>query len=195
MSRIKVKDCNKVKECHSNIDFDLWEGFRSGCRKSFKTIYEDNIKTLLSYGYRLTTDRQLVEDCLQDMFIQLWDGRHKIQISKSIRSYLLISFRRRIFKQLSQEHKFNDYSDLENLSIIPEAYVTFQLNETRYLLRKAIRSLTSRQQEILFLKFNLGFRNEEISDTMNLSVKSVYNLVSTSIRRLKQEYLVTLNSK
>ncbi len=107
MSRIKVKDCNKVKECHSNIDFDLWEGFRSGCRKSFKTIYEDNIKTLLSYGYRLTTDRQLVEDCLQDMFIQLWDGRHKIQISKSIRSYLLISFRRRIFKQLSQEHKLN----------------------------------------------------------------------------------------
>jgi len=46
------------------IDF-LWHSFLKGNDKSFTLIYHQQIHKLISYGYKLSSNRELVHDCLQ----------------------------------------------------------------------------------------------------------------------------------
>jgi RNA polymerase sigma factor (sigma-70 family) len=179
----------------NSTDFGEWESLQQGDSNIFRVVYQKNIRMLLGYGYKLTTDRELVEDCLQDMFVHLWENRDKIVITKSIRSYLMVTFRRRIYLKLKESVKFKNNYELEESNILILDSSDYDRTETRDSLRKAVKLLTERQQEVIYLKFTLDFKNVDIADAMGLSIESVYNLTSQAVKSLKREYQNILNSE
>ncbi len=59
-------------------------------------LYKSHIEILYRYGHKLTTDTQLVEDSIQDMFIELWNSRKRLSDTDSIKYYLFRILRRKI---------------------------------------------------------------------------------------------------
>ena len=86
-------------------DKELWMDFISGKNDAFKTIYEKYFPELFKYGCYFSDDEDLVKDCIQDLFINLYNYRLKLKLTDKIRPYLIASFKRNIFNKLRSESK------------------------------------------------------------------------------------------
>ena len=94
----------------------LWVEFLEGSSDAFEHIYESYFDKLYNYGVHLCRDKTLVEDCIQELFLDLWNNRNNINLAKSVKYYLLKSLRRRIIRGLSKRKQVYLYDELQGRS-------------------------------------------------------------------------------
>jgi RNA polymerase sigma-70 factor (ECF subfamily) len=187
------------KEHPFSDDYQLWQSFKAGSEKAFDQIYATCFSALYGYGTRLCGDKDLVKDCIQSLFVELWHHRGQVADVHSVRYYLYRCLRRKIIRAYNEEKKLVHSDDL------PEGYhfevsfsheimlVNDQLNEEnqRKLLR-AFTLLTQRQKEAVYLRFYDNASYEEIASIMSLKevkyartlIYRALDVLRASIRRL-----------
>lgn len=177
-------------------DPELWQAFKSGSREAFAQIYNQHIQDLLCYGYRVTSDRQLIKDSVQDLFLHLWRSRENLIDTDSIRFYLYRSLRNRIVRNIeNNNHTAIDSADLfENiiggLSFEDDMIADEQLTEQHLRLKHAIQQLPKRQQEIIQLRYYHDFSFDEITVMMDINNQSVRNLLHRAITELRRHFIL-----
>lgn len=174
-------------------DSRLWNAFRTGSREAFDYIFKHHAEPLLAYGSKFTSDHDLVLDCIQDLFVELWNRRHNLGETTSIRFYLLCALRRRIVKSIHGIQRFEAvaeeamrFEDQVNFSAEHLWLLQDAEQSKRAALKRAIESLTRRQRESIYLKFFQGLDNEAVGKVMGLSESSVNTLVSQSVKALRE---------
>ncbi len=176
---------------------DLWDRFREGDASSFEQLYRQSADKLLGYGYRLTPDRQLVEDCLQELFVEIWEKRERLSDVQSVISYLSVSLRRKIIRAKGQNLKKVGSDEAEDHHFEAEIAIDQQIidqetdMERSQDLQKAMNELSGRQREALYLKYQLGMDYEEICEHLDMNYQSARNLISRGLAKLKK-YLLCL---
>ena len=175
---------------HSHTD--LWDAFRQGDRAAFQQIYRLYAHVLFNYGHRVTYDVALIEDCIHDLFIELWQSRANLSDTDSIRFYLFRSLRNKITKTRSQD-LFFQASDLTTVPTASDDFIiedkliegeqTQQMSEQ---LRQSLALLTPRQQEALNLRFYQHFSNEEIAQIMNVNYQSACRFIYAALKTLRE---------
>ncbi len=176
-------------------DQSLWQAFKSGDKEAFSLIYRDNIDDLLSYGYRVTSDRQLIRDSIQDLFLNLWQYRSNLTDTDNIRFYLYRSLRNKIVGNIrTNNHTTIDSTNLFEdiigaLSIEDDLIETEQISEQLLKLKRAIQQLPKRQQEIIQLRYYHDFSFDEIAEMMQINNQSVRNLLHRTITELRHFFL------
>lgn len=186
-------------------DSQVWSRLKAGDQAALEEIYTAHIDYLLQYGLRFTQDASLVEDCVHDLFVDLWRKRNSLGSPNSIRAYLLVALRRSILKKVQK--KFKQQSDKlpEDLPFAAELAIDQVIiasevsEESAQALQKAVQELSSRQREVLYLRFYQEVPYEEICEMMGISYQSVRNLVSSAIRALRSlmeftVFLIMLNN-
>jgi len=179
-------------------DRELWQAFKEGNREAFTQIYNHHIEDLLIYGYRVTSDRQLIRDSVQDLFLHLWRSRANLTDTDSIKFYLYRSLRNRIIRNSEKNnHVAIDFANLfENiigeLSFEDDLIANEQLSEQLQQLKRAIQQLPKRQQEIIQLRYYHDFGFDEIAEMMQINNQSVRNLLHRAITELRQHFLMLL---
>jgi len=174
-------------------DSVLWSLLRSGERSALNEVYHRNIDLLYSYGAKITSDHGLVEDSIQEVFITIWEKRHKIKDTTSIKFYLFKSLKRRIFRNLKKSQKFGfqyDFSESAIAQKLKTEPATENLDEaTIKKIHQSLNKLTNRQKEIVYLRFYAKLEFSEIAEVMDLSVKATYKLLSRAIERLRGNFV------
>jgi RNA polymerase sigma factor (sigma-70 family) len=187
----------KIKE-QSLDDGTLWLNFKKGNDLAFSILYNKYVHRLYNYGMHTCRDKDLVLDCLQELFTLLWDRREKLSEVTCVNYYLFKSFRRLLMNRLTVGRKFlNSLSDREGqvFDFAPsreEVLIEEEWEvERNKKLRNSLHALTKRQREAIFLKFFNQLSYHEVAAIMDLHVDSVYNLISKSIdllrKKLKEE--------
>lgn len=172
-------------------DTELWQAMKNGSRAAFQTIYEEHIDAILQYGRRFSSDQQLVEDCVHDLFVNIWRTREGASQTDAIRQYLLVAVRRILIKRLKKAQAFQDLPE-ENIHFEQEDNVETELIEAeqasadQYRLTEAMQQLSARQREAIFLKYHQGVAYEEIAKIMGINYQSVRNLVFNGITKLRK---------
>ena len=147
---------------------------------------------MLSYGYRITSDRQLIRDSIQDLFLNLWQTRSNLNETDSIRFYLYRSLRNKIIGDIRKNNhtkidSTNLFEDIIGaLSIEDDLIESEQLSEQLLKLKRAIQQLPKRQQEIIQLRYYHDFSFVEIAKMMKINNQSVRNLLHRAITELRQ---------
>lgn len=171
----------------------LWEEFKKGNQIGLSTIYLNNVTALYNFGCKFTVDKNLVKDCIQDLFITLIQTRSKLSDTRHVKGYLLKSLKRKIIRELVKKQKFDeivesgDYRfeiNFESLSDIGNEDDNYM--RRAFEVHAALESLTSRQKEALYLRFNLGLSHIEIADVLHLSSQSSRALVSRAIQKIRE---------
>ncbi|MEO6583305.1 MAG: sigma factor, partial [Ferruginibacter sp.] len=87
----------------TNIDTDvaLWEQFRNGDTESFVTIFKKYYSDLFNYGRKITTDDAIIEDCIQELFMDLWRTHGKAEII-SLNAYFFRAFKFKLIKAIGK---------------------------------------------------------------------------------------------
>jgi hypothetical protein len=68
-------------------DAALWQRFRTGNNLAFSILYKKYVQRLFNYGMHTCYDRELVLDCLQELFGRLWDKRSQVAEVELVHSY------------------------------------------------------------------------------------------------------------
>lgn len=181
-------------------DAQLWKKFKSGNEEAFALIYRSNVSLLYGYGLKLTTDKELIKDCIQDLFVEIWNTKHRLGAVKSIKSYLFKSIRRKIISEAVKRRKNSRKKEaLANLNSFtvnleePDFTLDIQEDTNEQILKTALEHLTSRQKEVVYLKYFSKLSYVEIADTMELSIKGTYKLMGRSMEFLRK--YITQESK
>ncbi len=179
------------------IDTDaLWQQFLKGNKDCFSSIYQETINGLFLYGLKFSADKDLVQDCLQEVFIDLYTIKKKVGTKiKRLKPYLFIAVRNSIIKRLVRENKLrgidnNGINEYLGFSIDYSAeykYINKEHNkEVQSKLKNAISNLAPKQKEIIYLKFEEELDYNDIAGIMNITIESARKSMHRSILALRK---------
>ena len=151
------------------------------------------LDALYNYGIRFSVDRTLVEDCIQNLFMGIWQRRDFLNTPLNLKSYLFSSLRRMVLRKArlskkvpivfindSESHGFDFEFSIEHTMI--------QQEESRIITNKIndlITALPKRQKEIIYLKFFENLKREEIAEIMQISPQAVSNLLQKALKNMR----------
>ena len=181
-------------------DVNLWKSFKKGNKDAFEQLYCRYFTVLGNYGYRITPQRTVVEDAIQDIFIDLWRRRERLSDVDSVKFYLFRALRNQLSRNVRHDlfegsEEIDDFADhLATLSSEQQAIEAETLLSQSQSVQKAITTLSNRQREAVHLRFYQGMSLDEIAQLMGLSKQAVSNLLSKSytVLRLTLKALSTL---
>lgn len=168
-----------------------WQQFCAGDKNAFGEILELNYSALYHYGTRFTFDRDLIKDCIQDLFLEVWEKREKLDYVEAIKPYLFQSLRNNLIRRIKKQSVFSDIAQNDDyLEADLSAESNWILNETDELtsnrLRQGIEMLPKRQREALYLKYYENLSYEEIAEVMGLQRQAVANYLQYGIQKLRE---------
>ena len=169
----------------------LWNTFRAGDQEAFSQLYSLFAADLYRYGYNLVRNRQVVEDCLHELFLYLHENRLRLGATDNIRFYLYRSLRRRLLDTVGRLNKYDSDSYL-----FTDAAFTIQPYETalieselverqKELVTAALNKLPRRQKEILYLVYLKGLTYPQVAEVMEISMKTVYNTINVALTTMR----------
>lgn len=173
-------------------DEAIWSTFKKGDKQAFANLYGRYFKILFQYGLKMAEDGDLVKDCIHDLFIDLWKNKANLTDPKSVRAYLLSAIQHKLIRQLTRvRSRQNEIAKMHLPAVVEcreDQIIEDQLHlEQHNVVSKALRALTKRQQQAIYLKFYGNLSYKEVATTMAISVDSIYNLISKGIDSLQQE--------
>jgi RNA polymerase sigma factor (sigma-70 family) len=189
-------DQTSRKEKKSSFELEdhvLWQRFKAGNDLAFSILYKRYVQRLFNYGMHACNNRELVLDCMQELFGRLWAGKDHLADVQAVNFYLFKSFRRLLLSRLTQQRRnslqflhhndgaFAMLASFEDAIIIQEA--TAQQAEN---LKRAIGTLTKRQREVIFLRFFNELSYNDVAAVMEMSIDSVYNIMNKAIESLRK---------
>jgi RNA polymerase sigma factor (sigma-70 family) len=171
-------------------DIQLWDKFVAGDDVAYKNIYDAYVQSLYKFGRNFTKDEELLQDCVHDLFIDMYKYRSRLKKTNNIKLYLFISLKHKIFRTIKAEGRYKQLNN-ENIpfiySLISEEENEFEIKTKRFeLLEKAMRELSSRQREAIYLRFVSELSYDELSKVLEMNYQSARNLIYRGIEKLRE---------
>ncbi len=176
-------------------DLLLWKKLKDGDKTALERIYSTHIAGLLKYGRKFSRNDSVIEDCVQDLFVELWKNREGLGMTDSIQRYLMVALRRKVIRQLGRSKKWVSDKEPTELDFDAEISIDHKLIELEISAERAVQvkeameNLSKRQKEVIYLKYISGLDYEDIGEIMDINYQSARNLVSNALRALKKHLL------
>jgi len=174
-------------------DQEIWSSFKKGHEGAFNFIYSEYFPILFRYGHGFTRDREIIKDCIQDLFIELRQSGNNLSDTSSIRYYLYRSLRYKILRYLKKNSPFSftrvtgQWSFEFEVSHEPRLIQEQLDQEQKEKLGRILKKLTKRQKEAVVYFFYEGFSYTQISSIMRIrNVKSARNLIYRALKKMKE---------
>ncbi len=152
--------------------------------EKFKQLFLAYHSMLYRYGTTISVCNQLVEDCIQELFIYLYEKEIDLDSIKNIKAYLFTALRRKILENKNKlaltTTPSEEESSIEELLIAQE-----ERKQKRELINNHLDNLPWRQKEAIHLKFFNNLSAKEIAEIMDITPQVVSNTVYKAIKKLK----------
>ncbi|MGE4586639.1 MAG: RNA polymerase sigma factor [Mangrovibacterium sp.] len=174
-------------------DHDLWQKLKTGDKSCFNLVFRKYFSELYYYGLRIVPDEELVRECIQEVFIRIWETRSRLAEVVNVKAYLIVCLRRMILAG----KKNVDKQMAVRLGTMDSSAFFFDLNEferheeisdeVKTILLHAVNALTVKQRELIVLFFYHGLSYEEIAKVTGITVPAVRNLMCRSLSSLREK--------
>ena len=171
----------------------LWQQIRAGNNKAYEQLFLRYADFMLAYGLKFTTNRELVKDAIQNVFMRIISGHEHIGDTDNVKAYLMASLRREVTVSIrhqnmrsldNEEPRFNMLPMVAEVDSIEDSEEKKQLI---FLLNKAITRLTLRQQEAIYLRYIQELPMKEVSTMLDMNYQSTRNLLHRAITKLRDD--------
>lgn len=172
----------------------IWTSFLEGNKEAFAHFYNLHVEALYRYGTKLCVDDSLVEDAIQEVFLDLYLKREKNKTKpENLRFYLILALKRNLIKKLKRNRRLVD-EDAFELSFEPEysiETIIIENEEEENLNRKVkevLSALPAKQREALFLRYNESMEYTDIAGILNITVESVRKQVYRALLSIRKQF-------
>lgn len=178
---------NNIREEKAQV---LLAAYRNGDQSAFMELYNMYAEMLLNYGLCITTDKELVKDCIQDVFCKLVSKCQQLQVLK-VTSYLLISLRNALLDEFRRKTNMVETAveDIRFSQRVDDVEVDYIRDEKVSLTHRKVtilmNELTPRQRQVFTLYYIEQRKYEDICDIMQMNYHSVRNLVHRGMVKMR----------
>jgi RNA polymerase sigma factor (sigma-70 family) len=175
---------------------ELWKHFTGGNEKALEELIRMFGKPLALYGRKLVKDDLLIQDCIQEVYIQLWQYRSGLRQVTEIRPYLFTCLRRKIINTIKRDRLFIDNGREDELPFQVEFSIETRLIESEteaervQMINRYINQLPRRQKEAVYLRFFENMTNDEIASVMGIKYQTATNLIHDALASLRQSFSI-----
>lgn len=179
-------------------DLAHWQRLTGGDVTALEDLMQTYSRLLFRYGRKFSDDADLVKDCIQDLFLDLWERRAHLRPDVRVKPYLMVALRRRIHRQVQRQHsQAGVAADADLLPLVEfsveENYIEDEATRRRaHALHALLNRLPTRQKEAIYLRFFEDLDREEIAQTMGVAPQSVSNLLQEALRKLRAQWRIGL---
>jgi RNA polymerase sigma-70 factor, ECF subfamily len=165
----------------------------------FEALFRSEFKRLCFLSLQFVKDLDTSKEIVQDAFINLWEKRETIDLSKPVTAYLSTTVRNRSLNYLRDNKKFNnDLLTAEELLSDQGVYQenTMETTDISARIKEAIGELPEKCREIFILSRYENMKYQEIAGKLEISVKTVETQMSKALQhmrlRLKEFLLIVI---
>jgi RNA polymerase sigma factor (sigma-70 family) len=175
-------------------DSALWSSIKMGDEKAFSTLFKKYYPHLIRYGNSFIPFPERVQDCVQDVFTDIWIYRNKLNNDVVVKAYLLSSARKRIARSQERDHIFRKSISMDSVNFLFDFSIEHNLiaDETTAAkvshINKLINNLPARQKEALYLRYNQGLTVDQVADILDVNYQSANNLLHRALLSLRKEW-------
>ena len=147
-----------MMEQTNNSTDTLLASFQAGNMAAFSQLYDLHINILFNYGLKLTIDKELLKDCIHDIFVKLYTKKDELGTIDNLKSYLFISLKNKLCDELRKRMYMSDTAIEDVNAVAPTDVEDDYIEEKKY---------------------------EDICEIMNMNYQSVRNLMHRGLTKLR----------
>lgn len=171
------------------------ESVREGELSNIAPLFERHSGRLYNYYVRLTGNRQLSEDMVQDVFLRILTYRHTFRAESRFTTWMYAiarnvqvdNFRRWGREQPFQYDRDDDEGGRRNDEPVSDDGVDYRYDAA--LLNDALQRLSPAKREALILSRYQGMKYAEIAEITDTSVENVKVRVHRAVTDLRRIFL------
>ena len=167
--------------------------------RAYKELFFLFYKPLTQFAFSFVKSKEMSEEIVSDVFINIWKGRKHLEEIENLKTYLFISTKNISLKYLLKQHKQVAIAidglniELESKDIHPE-----QLMITADMVNKiteAVNQLPPRCKIIYkFIKED-GLRYKEVAAILDISVKTIDSQLAIALKKIGAAINVNLKGE
>lgn len=178
-----------IKHIDNKEELFIVQRMIEGDTKAFKYFFEKYYTDLCNFVNIYLNDRTLSEEIVQDIFVYFWENKSRLHLNHSVKAYLFNASKFKSLKEIRNQNtreriliemeKFNlgNYSEEDDQFFDPKQF--------RIVLNSAIEHLPLKCREIFLMSKTENLSNKDISDKLNISVKTVENQMTIALKKLR----------
>lgn len=186
---------NSQKIVIDNLDDSaLWKALKLGDEKAFSSLFKKYYNHLVRYGNSFSPYPEKVQDCVQDVFTDIWVYKSSLNNNVVVKAYLLSSVRKRIARLHERDHIFRKTTTVDLIPfsldftiediLIADETIFFKVSKLNQLLN----NLPARQKEALYLRYHQGLDVEQIAELLDVNYQSANNLIHRALLNIRKNW-------
>jgi RNA polymerase sigma-70 factor (ECF subfamily) len=162
---------------------------QTGDIQPLSSLFNEYYQALCRFVYLYISEKETTEELAANVFISLWENKHKINIKTSLKAYLYKSAKNQAMSYLRKK-RIESVSIEDNIDFIikektPESI--FIEKELDKKFAQAFSKLPNRAKLAFKLHRFDGLRYSEIAEIMAISVPAVEKNITTALKILHKE--------
>lgn len=170
------------------IDRELILQISAGDVDAFRTIFDKYRNKIYSIAWKITGEKTLAEDAVQEVFLKLWLHKEKLPTVENFNAYLNAIVRNHVFnslRKLSNEQTILQKLLPTQVQYHKEVFDRVRYHEIENLVHKAVCQLTPQQKKVYNLSRLDGLKYEEIAEKMGISRSTVKGHLVGALSHIK----------
>lgn len=160
----------------------------TGDSSAFSTIFNVYFKDLVLFAGRITKDVDTAEEIVQDTFVCLWENRESINITQSLKAYLLKTVKNKCIdwfrhRKIIQRHNNYVLEKSLQLDYDTDSYVLY--SELQERLDIVLDRLPDEITEAFRMNRDKGLKYHEIAELLNVSVRTIEVRIGKALHLLR----------
>lgn len=169
---------------------DLLTQIAEGNEHAFRQFFHTYRNKLYSYILKISESKETAEDTVHDVFLKIWIRREKLPEIQNLDAYLFRMARnqayngfRRMATETLLKSDLRKHADFQSNN--PEAKLVSK--EVMRLIQDAVNKLTPQQKEVFKMSRELGLRQKEIAQQLDISISTVKKHMTNALNKLRDE--------
>ncbi|MEL0650748.1 RNA polymerase sigma-70 factor [Algibacter sp. TI.3.09] len=170
-----------------NSDSEIIRKLKVDDKKALTILYNSYWKVLYISSYNLLKNKEVCEEIIQDVFIDLWNKRKDLEIKVSLQSYLYACVRYKVFAEFrtNKMMRVELFDDLNERLQYTTPETKMMHKELKNFVKLVVESLPEKCKKVYKLSRQEQLSHKEIAEQLGITVKTVENHITNALRVLR----------
>lgn len=170
-------------------DIELFKRTQAKDEQALELLYDRYERLLFSFSFRMTKNKFISEEIVQDVFTKIWSKQRNFDESKGKFSSWLLTVTRnatidRLRKQGDAPYELEERDAIHDTN--PSTEDAVEWKEERTLIHEAVDQLSKEQQEIVELFYFNGMSQSKIAKKCDIPLGTVKGRLRLALKRLRE---------
>jgi RNA polymerase sigma-70 factor (ECF subfamily) len=179
-----------VPDYTQHTDQFLLQQLTHNDQAAFTAIYQRYWKLLFREAMNVLRSQKEAEDCVQELFVSLWNRRQNLAVNSSLKAYLQTAIRYqcidRIEKDMIRNGYLEDFSSyLSARQTLPSVEEEIYARELAANIDQVMDKMPDKMREVFRMSRQQHLTHREIADRLNISEETVKKQIYLALKIIK----------